>query len=124
MEYMNQRLVRVALGQEPADLIIRGGKLINVYTRRVYPADVAIADGRIAAVGDVDYCAGAKTDIVDATGKFLAPGLIDAHIHPDVSKITITRMANALAAARRHQHHVPAGPGGSGRWHRRHALRA
>ena len=96
MEYMNQRLVRVALGQEPADLIIRGGKLINVYTRRVYPADVAIADGRIAAVGDVDYCAGAKTDIVDATGKFLAPGLIDAHIHPDVSKITITRMANAL----------------------------
>jgi adenine deaminase len=96
MEYMNKHLVRVALGQEPADLIIRGGKLIDVYTRRVSRADVAIADGRIAAVGDVSYCAGKKTAFVDAAGKFLAPGLIDAHIHPDVSKLTITRMANAL----------------------------
>jgi len=96
MEFMNQRLVRVALGQEPADLIIRGGKLINVYTRRVSPADVAIADGRIAAVGDVAYCEGDQTEIVDAAGKLLAPGLVDAHIHPDVSKLTITRMANAL----------------------------
>jgi adenine deaminase len=96
MEYMNKRLVRVALGQEPADLVIRGGKLVNVYTHRVYPADVAIAEGRIAAVGDVGYCIGERTEILDAGGKFLAPGLIDAHIHPDVSKLTITRMANAL----------------------------
>jgi adenine deaminase len=96
MKYLDKRLVRVALGREPADLIIRGGKLINVYTRRVSPADVAIANGRIAAIGNVAYCAGEKTELVDASGKLLAPGLIDAHIHPDVSKLTITRMANAL----------------------------
>ena len=46
-----QRLVRVALGQEEADLLIRGATVVNVLTRELYEADVAIASGRIAAVG-------------------------------------------------------------------------
>jgi adenine deaminase len=98
VDYLDKRLVRVALGQEPADAVIKGGKLVNVYSRRVYPADVAIANGRIAAIGDVAYCIGNDTEIIEAAGRYLVPGLIDAHIHPDVSKLTITRMANALVA--------------------------
>jgi adenine deaminase len=96
MKYIDTRLIRVALGQEPADAVVKGGKLINVFTRQIYPANVAIADGRIAAVGDVDYCAGQDTEIVDASGTFLAPGLIEAHLHAEVPKITLTRLANAI----------------------------
>ena len=53
MQYINKRLIRVSLGQEPADAVVQGGNLVNVFTGQIYPADVAIAEGRIAAVGDV-----------------------------------------------------------------------
>jgi adenine deaminase len=96
MKYINKRLIRVALGQEPADAVVRGGKLVNVYTARLYPADVAIADGRIALVGDAGPCIGDSTAVIDASGKFLTPGLIDAHLHAEVPKITMTRLANAI----------------------------
>lgn len=98
MNYINQRLMRVALGQQPADMLVRGGRLVNVYTGRIYPADVAIAEGRIAAIGNVDYCQGDGTRIVDAGGRFLTPGLVEAHLHAEVPKITLTRLANAIVA--------------------------
>jgi adenine deaminase len=98
MNYINQRLMRVALGQQPADMVVRGGRLVNVYTGRIYPADVAIAEGRIAAIGNVDYCQGDGTRIVDAGGRFLTPGLVEAHLHAEVPKITLTRLANAIVA--------------------------
>ena len=96
MAYLDQRLIRVALGQQPADVIIENGHLLNVHTREIYPAGVAIAGGRIAAIGDVAYCLGPSTERIDAQGRYLAPGLIDAHVHPEASKITLTRLANAI----------------------------
>jgi len=96
MKYVSKRLIRVGLGQEPADAVVRGGNLINVFTGQIYPADVAIAEGRVAAVGDVGYCVGPQTQIIDASGKFLAPGLVEAHLHAEVPKITLTRLANAI----------------------------
>ena len=96
MSYLDHRLIRVALGQQPADLVIGNGNLVNVHTHEIYPADVAIAGSRIAAIGDVAHCLGPATERIDARGKYLAPGLIDAHIHPEVSKITLTRLANAI----------------------------
>jgi adenine deaminase len=96
MDYLDKRLIRVALGREPADLLITGGRLVNVYTRRVSAGGVAVANGRIAAIGDVEGYRGQATAVIDAKGAYLVPGLIDAHIHPEVSKLTITRMANAF----------------------------
>ncbi len=96
MRYVNPRLVRVALGHEPADAVVTGGKLVDVHTRQIHPADVAIADGRVAAIGDVARCIGSETVIIEAGGHYLAPGLIDAHIHPEVTKLTMTRLADAL----------------------------
>lgn len=96
MSYIDRHLIRVALGQDPAELVLRGGKVVNVCTHEVYLADVAIADGRIAVVGDAAYCIGGQTSILDLRGKFLSPGLIDAHIHPEVSKITLGRLADAV----------------------------
>ena len=96
MPYLNRPLIRTALGDEPADMIIKGGKLINVYTSQIQDADVAIKDGRIAAIGDVDYTQGDETQVLDADGMYLSPGLIEPHIHPEVSKITLTSIANAI----------------------------
>ena len=93
---LNKPFMLTALGQEKADLVIQGGKLVNVLTEEIYPADVAIKGRRIAYVGDVSHCTGPSTQIVDAKDKYLAPGLIDAHVHPEACKITMTRFAEAV----------------------------
>jgi adenine deaminase len=77
-----RRLVAVARGDGPADLIIHGGTLLNVYTGELYPAHVAIAGERIAYVGPREPTAGPRTQRVDATGRVLVPGYIDPHVHP------------------------------------------
>ena len=88
---MNNRLIDVALGNAPADLIIRGGKLINVLTHEIYEADVAVADGLIAATGALEPgTLGPDTKVIEAAGHYLAPGFIDAHIHFESSMLTFT----------------------------------
>lgn len=89
-------LVAVALGQSPADLVIRGGNLVNVFTAEIYPADVAVYGSKIAAVGDVSGQTGPDTKVIDASGFFLVPGLIDGHLHVECSKLSITMFANAV----------------------------
>lgn len=77
-----RRLTAVARGAAPADLYVRGGTLLNVYTGEIYPANVAVADERIAYVGDRDDMVGPRTTTVDAAGRVLVPGYIDPHVHP------------------------------------------
>lgn len=78
------RLVRVALGEVPSDLLLRGGRVVNVYTGEVLDWDVAVAGERIAAVGpDLGATAGPATEILDVAGKVLVPGFIDGHTHLD-----------------------------------------
>jgi adenine deaminase len=89
-------LVAAALGQSPADLVIRGGNLVNVFTEEIYPADVAVCGSKIAAVGDVSRQTGPDTQVVDASGFFLVPGLIDGHLHVECSKLSLTMFANAV----------------------------
>jgi len=74
-------LIDVALGKEPADVLVIGGNLVNVCTAEIYPASIAIKGDRIAAVGDVDYARGPKTDVIDAEGRYVTPGLVDGHLH-------------------------------------------
>lgn len=84
-------------GKIPADLVITGGTLINVNTGEYYRADVAIYRDRIVAVDpDVSAYIGPKTKKLDASGKYLAPGLIDCHIHVECSKLSLTRFAQAV----------------------------
>jgi adenine deaminase len=79
----NRRLVETALGNEPADLVIRDGVLMDVYTGRVVPhQSVAVADKWIAYVGlDADYAIGERTRVIEADGRAIAPGYIDPHTH-------------------------------------------
>jgi adenine deaminase len=88
-------LVDVAQGALPADLIIKGGRLVNVLTGEIYAADVAVKGHRIAAVGDVEYTAGARTQRFDASGSFLVPGMIDQHVHVHESQLNIVEFAAA-----------------------------
>ena len=76
------RLTAVARGAAPADLYVRGGTLLNVYTGEIYPANVAIAGERIAYVGSRDDMVGPATRTLDAGGRLLVPGYIDPHVHP------------------------------------------
>jgi adenine deaminase len=77
-----RRLTAVARGAAPADLYVRGGTLLNVYTGEIYPANVAIAGERIAYVGPRGDMVGPRTATLDATGRVLVPGYIDPHVHP------------------------------------------
>src|SRR5882762_11603708 len=71
-----RRLTDVARGGAPADLYVRGGTLLNVYTGELYPAGVAVSGERIAYVGARDEMIGPRTRVVDASGRVLVPGYI------------------------------------------------
>jgi adenine deaminase len=89
-------LIEVALGRKPPDLLIRGGVLVNVHTREIYPADVIVEGDRIAAVGDVAGSVGPETAVVDATGRYLVPGLIETHLHHCHSSFGVSEFVEAL----------------------------
>jgi adenine deaminase len=94
---MDERLVRAALGELPADLVIRNTSLVNVDTAEVERhVDVAVKDGRVAMVGDAGHCIGNKTKVVEAKGRYLTPGLLDAHLHVESSMLTLTEFARAV----------------------------
>ncbi|MBO4352461.1 MAG: adenine deaminase, partial [Eggerthellaceae bacterium] len=90
------KLLDVAAGKVPADTVITGGKVVNVYTGEIYDGGVAICGDTIAAVGDVDYCIGEGTTVVDAGGNYITPGFIDGHIHPESSDLSIRPFAEAV----------------------------
>jgi adenine deaminase len=79
----NRKLVETALGNQPADLVIRHGNLVDVYTGRILPKrSVAISDKWIAYAGpDADYAIGENTRVIEADGRTISPGFIDAHTH-------------------------------------------
>ena len=78
-----EALIDVAMGYEPADKVIKNCKIVNSHTGTIHsPTDnVAIKGERIAAVGDMDYTIDDDTEVIDAGGRYLVPGLIDPHCH-------------------------------------------
>ena len=91
---MDMKLVNTALGKEPADMVIKGGKLINVDSGEIYEMDIALRGTRIASIGPLsEGVYGPETKIVDAKGMYIAPGFIDAHIHIESSMLTYTEFS-------------------------------
>ena len=88
-----RRSVRVALGQEPGDCLLRGGQVVNVFTAQVQPADVVIADGWIAGVGPYDWSA---RQTIDLQGRAVLPGLIDSHMHLESTLLTPAELARLI----------------------------
>ena len=93
------RLARVATGAEKAELVIRNARLVNVCTHEIQEnISVAIAEGRIALVGDASHCIGENTTVIDAENKYLAPAFMDGHIHIESSMLTVGEYARAVVA--------------------------
>lgn len=92
------RLVAVAAGRAPADTVIRGGRLVNVQSREILDGwQIAIADGRFAYVGpDATHCIGPRTEVIDAAGRYLIPGLCDGHMHIESGQLTPAEFAAAV----------------------------
>ena len=78
-------LIDIAKGGRPADFLLRGARVVNVFTGEVYPANVAIAGEWIAGVGE-EYTEG--REILDLEGLFLVPGLINGHLHLESSLLS------------------------------------
>jgi adenine deaminase len=85
------RRLAVARGEEPADLVVRGGRVLSVFTREWLEADVAIADGVIAGLGAYD-----GREELDATGRWVVPGFVDAHMHLESSKLLVDEFARLV----------------------------
>lgn len=79
-----KRLIDVAAGREPADLVLKNANVIDVYQAEMISGDLAIVDGKIAGING-EY-QGKET--IDLKGKIVAPGFIDPHIHVESSYVT------------------------------------
>ncbi len=91
-------LIAVATGRTPAQTVIKGGKWVNVHTREVLDNhDIAITHGRIACVvPDTSYCTGPDTEVIEAQGRYMIPGLCDAHMHIESGMLTPAEFARAV----------------------------
>ena len=90
MEGLSRRLA-VARGDEPADLVVRGGSVFSAFTKEWLETDIAVVDGFVAGLGDYE-----GTETLDATGKYVVPGFIDAHMHLETVKLMVDEFARLV----------------------------
>lgn len=89
-----RKMIDILMGNQGfADVILEGGFLINVLTREIYQADVAIKNEYILLVGDCNDVKGEKTKVIDVRGNYISPGFIDAHMHFESSMLTCTEFS-------------------------------
>jgi adenine deaminase len=91
-----ERRNRIVLDRERADLVITGAKVLDVHTGLIEPRGIAIADKRIAYVGEVEDLIGPLTTVVEADGKTAVPGLIEGHIHTYESHLPIKEISRGF----------------------------
>ena len=91
-------LVDVAMGRKHADLAVRNGRWVNVHSGEIIAGtDLAIVEGRFAYCGpDASHCIGPQTKVIDAEGRYLVPGLCDAHMHVESGMVTVTEFTRAV----------------------------
>lgn len=87
-----RKRLAVAQRQEPADLVLRGGQVVNVFTGELQRADIAIAGDRIAGIGDYSDA----HQVIDVSGHVVAPSFIDGHVHTESSLVWLTEFARAV----------------------------
>jgi len=97
LEEITAELSDVAMGRRSAEMVVKNGRLVNVNTHEIQDGiDVAVYKGRIALVGDASGCSGDQTQVIDATGYYLAPGFMDGHIHVESSMLTVSQYSNTV----------------------------
>jgi adenine deaminase len=88
---LRRKLVEVARGDAPADLVLENARLVNVRSGEVHDADIAIYGGRIAGFGEYE-----AAETIDLKGAHVCPGLIDAHVHIESSMVSVPEFARAV----------------------------
>ena len=83
--------IRTARGAAPADLLLRGGRVVNVFTHEIVETAVALRGDRVVGLGDLP-----AREIIDLEGRYVCPGLIDAHVHIEISMLPPHRFADAV----------------------------
>jgi adenine deaminase len=83
--------IRAARGEAESDLLLRGGRVVNVFTHEILETPVALLGGRIAGLGELP-----AGEVVDLDGEYVCPGLIDAHVHIEISMLPPHRFADAV----------------------------
>jgi adenine deaminase len=86
-----QQKLGIARGEQPAELLFKNARLVNVLSGEIHPANVAVDDGRVIGIGD--YRA---RRVIDLRGSYLAPSLIDGHFHVESSMLTVPEFARAV----------------------------
>jgi len=93
----SKELSAVAMGNIPAETVIINARLVNVCTKEILDnVGVAIHSGRIALVGDASHCIGENTKVIDANNMFIAPGMLDGHIHIESSMLSAGEYAKSV----------------------------
>jgi adenine deaminase len=87
-----KRLIMVARGDLEADLVFLNARIVNTFTSEIEEGNVAVAEGRVAGIGD--YREGRR--VVDLRGRYLAPGLVDGHVHLESSMLDVGQYARAV----------------------------
>ncbi len=90
-----RRRISMARGEIPADLVLHNARLVNVCSGECYPADVAIADGRVVGVSEQagEYQGREERDL---QGRWLAPGLIDGHMHIESTMLLLSEFTRIV----------------------------
>lgn len=86
-----QKRISVASKDEPADLVIKNGNIVDVFNLEIILGDVAIADGVIVGIGSYE-----GHEVIDATGQYIVPAFIDGHVHIESSMVRPREFAKAV----------------------------
>lgn len=85
-------IITVARGDAPADLLLTGARVVNVFSGRVIDGSIAVKDGHIVGLGDYD-----AAETMDMKGRYVAPGFIDSHVHIESSMTCVSEFARTVA---------------------------
>ena len=83
--------IEVARGLQPADIVIKNCRIVNVYTGEIIEGDIALWNGKIAGIGEYE-----GKEVVDAKGSYALPGFIDSHIHIESAFVTPEEISRLL----------------------------
>jgi adenine deaminase len=83
--------IRAARGELESDVLLRGGRVVNVFTHEIFETAVALRGGRIVGLGELP-----AREVIDLDGEYVCPGLIDAHVHIEISMLPPHRFAEAV----------------------------
>lgn len=88
--------LEVLTGERKADLAVTNGQVVDVWSGEIRPGGVAVTGSTIVAAGEIDDFIGPETEVIDAGGRYLTPGLIETHLHVYESNLNPTELARVL----------------------------